>query len=280
MNEGKEDVDSSHGSSNSSSDSSDDEKKKKKEKEKEKENNKFDFLPEPNDLTSGLIVSQGHWVFHLSMYFMLFFVEEAKDPLMCYEVEEDGNFKQSPKDCTLNANFKIICTGHLIIAILLNVSEIIRTFSLAAHFTTFLQMISVFLYQLIIVLAMQTVEESNQLVLKGCLAYDMGSTMQWLRIEVSIFYVNLVVLILYLVRAVLVRDIRDMERRVKEENKDIIEHIGKKIDKFGEDLSRGMGYDEPITLIFLEEDDETAVKKTIKMIENKIKELDDADKDD
>ena len=116
-------------------------------------------------------------------------------------------------------------------------------------------MISVFLYQLIIVLAMQTVEESNQLVLKGCLAYDMGSTMQWLRIEVSIFYVDLVVLILYLVRAVLVRDIRDMEKRVKEENKDIIEHIGKKIEQFGEDLSRGMGYDEPITLIFLDEDD-------------------------
>lgn len=139
---------------------------------------------------------------------------------MCYEEEEDGSFKTyTQTNCTINADFKVICTGHLIIAILHILSEIIRTYSLAAHFTTFMQMISVFMYQLIVVFAMQVVEENNQLVLKGCLAYDMGSIMQWLRIEVSIFYVNLLVLILYLARAVIVRDFRGMSKRVLEEKK-------------------------------------------------------------
>ena len=100
---------------------------------------------------------------------------------------------------------------------------------------------------------MQTVEESNQLVQEGCIAYDMGSTMQWLRIEVSIFYVNLLVLIFYLLRAVTVRDVRDMKKREKFENKFIMDHIADKIDHFGKH------YGEDISMILLNEKDETEV---------------------
>ena len=88
--------------------------------------------------------------------------------------------------------------------------------------------------------------------------------MQWLRIEVSIFYVNLAVLIGFLVRATLVRDIRDMKKRITFENQDIIDGIADKIPRFGKDLGKEIGHDIQLTL--LKEDDAASVQRNLEII--------------
>lgn len=75
----------------------------------------------------------------------------------------NSDMTQKFKD--VNGEFKNICLYHLLIGILLLVVQIVGAFSLESHYTAFLQLISIFFYQVIIIRSMEMVDFCNDLIL-------------------------------------------------------------------------------------------------------------------
>jgi hypothetical protein len=61
-----------------------------------------DMYPKAVDPINGLILASGHYIIHIAFFFSIFFVEKAKDTLICLEENEVGEV--TPKEININLN--------------------------------------------------------------------------------------------------------------------------------------------------------------------------------
>ena len=156
------------------------------------------------DCYTGLIYCQGHGVFHLACFLMLFVIKPPAETMNCFYKDQMPLDKNYPylmyykKEETLIANKYQLGFMHLYCFLALFFSDIIDQMSIYNHFTQSIRLSTVPLYIYIIYMTQDSAKRVGELGNIGCYHYEMGNAPQWFNIEIEIFYANLLVLFLML----------------------------------------------------------------------------------
>ena len=62
-----------------------------------------DLIPKPIDPINGLIMASGHYMIHFAFFVSIFFVKEAKENIVCFNLDESGQMVQTDVDLNLNS---------------------------------------------------------------------------------------------------------------------------------------------------------------------------------
>jgi hypothetical protein len=61
-----------------------------------------DLIPKPIDPINGLIMASGHYMIHFAFFVSIFFVKEAKENIVCYNIDDSGLMASTDVDLNLN----------------------------------------------------------------------------------------------------------------------------------------------------------------------------------
>jgi hypothetical protein len=149
-----------------------------------------------------MVYIQGHPVFHLACGLMYFLIEKSNNPLTCFQYDATTmTFSTYPEMTELNDNFDQLTIIHFLCFFLLTVVNFMDSNSLGAHQTVILSMMTVPLYQYSILRSQQILSKTNIQINTGCYSNQMGGVKFWITTEVTLFYINLMILAVQLIKS-------------------------------------------------------------------------------
>lgn len=98
----------------------------------------------------------------------------------------------------MNNNLYNLTLIHFFCFFALSLAKIIEVFDIHDHYSVILNVTTIPLYQYSILQSTQYLKQTNMQMESGCYSNQMGDVKFWIAIEVSLFYVNLFVLFIYL----------------------------------------------------------------------------------
>ena len=173
---------------------------------------------QPNDPSAGLILTQGHYIVHLVYWFMLTFIVEFRDEdsFTCLQQDESGNFVEIPGvHSHLNRACHFVKDLHLVCFILMVIAQnyVPKKMTTNVHIIRlFMGFVTVPVYIYMILWFESALEDDRVKFLEGtapptfnvkgrvCVAKFMGNVKHWAHIEITTFYINILVMMFYLLK--------------------------------------------------------------------------------
>ena len=132
---------------------------------------------------------------------MYFIIVESNKKLRCFQLDTstwEYSFKDG-EETKMNKNLFNQTLIHFFCFIALTLAKILEVTNIDNHISSILNIVTVPLYQFSVFQSTQYIKQTNMQINQGCYSNQMGDVKFWMFIEVSLFYVNLFVLFLYLI---------------------------------------------------------------------------------
>ena len=136
------------------------------------------------------------------MTFSEWHLTPAEEPLKCFVFNKTTQ-TYSTKDVAndLNETVERICFVHIVCFIFLFLQTVIEGRSLQAHSSLYFASLTIPLYIYIVLKSQYSLISIFGYESAGCFSNQMGTIKHWLTIELLMFYLNLIVLVLFLIRS-------------------------------------------------------------------------------